>query len=244
MVIDGYTTPGTERETALSAEQLLRAMDLAGVDRAVIAPEDREIAVDNAAGNARILKMAAESRERFIPACSVSPWRGEEGCALLRDAARHGAKMLVLAPMLQGFIPTDEIADPLLAVAADLRIVVYVHTGAHSAGGPTQVVLMAERHPGANFILGHCGSTDYAWDMPAILQRHRLPNVWYDLGLVRPWVAPNYAKMAGASRLVFSSSMPRNDLPFEIGQLRQHLPPEEFPDIYGGNLARLLSNAE
>ncbi len=240
MVIDSYTTPGTERETALSAGELLKAMDRAGVERAVIAPQDREIAVRHAEGNDRILKLASASGGRFIPACSVSPWRGEEGLRLLREASRCGAKMLVLAPMLQGFIPTDEIADPLLKLAGELRMPVYVHTGPHSAGGPTQGVLMAEAHPGTNFILGHCGSTDHAWDMPVILQRNRLPNVWYEASLVRPWAVPGYLKAAGSSRIIFGTAMPRNDMEFELAQLRRLLPEEEHPDVYGGNLARLL----
>ena len=188
--------------------------------------------------------MAAASGGKFIPACSVSPWCGEEGGALLRDAVRGGARLLVLAPMLQGFIPTDEVADPLLELAAELQIPVYVHTGPHSGGGPAQAVLMAEQHPNTKFILGHCGSTDYALDMLPILRRHQLPNVWYDVSLVRPWAVPGYLELAGSSRFIFASAAPRNDLPFETQQLQRHLPLETYPDVYGGNLARLLGEGK
>ena len=60
-IIDGYTTPGTERDAVMSVEALLGAMDVAGVARAVIAPDDRELAVDNVAGNARVATMASRS---------------------------------------------------------------------------------------------------------------------------------------------------------------------------------------
>jgi predicted TIM-barrel fold metal-dependent hydrolase len=239
-LIDGYTTLGTERETTLSAADLLRQMDAAGVDRAVIAPQDREIAIENHAGNARMLAAAADSGGRFIPACSVNPWRGDEVHQLLSEAHAGGAKLLVLAPMLQGFIPTDELADPLLRCAGELGLPVYIHTGPHSSGGPTQVVLVAERHPDTNFILGHGGSTDYARDMQAILKHHALPNVWFELSLVRPWVVPHYVETAGGERCIFGSSAPRNSLPFELQQFDATLPIADWPDVYGGNLARLI----
>ena len=77
-IVDAYCTLGTERETQLSARDLLALMDTAGITRAIIAPEDREIAVNNAAGNDRILSEADKSGGRFFPACTVNPWFGEE----------------------------------------------------------------------------------------------------------------------------------------------------------------------
>src|SRR5690242_10107905 len=110
-IIDAYCTPGTERETRLSADELLREMDRCGISLAVIAPEDREIAIANEAGNDRILALAARHTDRFIPACSVNPWHGPRGGTMLEKAVRGGARMLVLSPYLQGFIPPDELLD-------------------------------------------------------------------------------------------------------------------------------------
>lgn len=115
MKIDAYTTPGTERETRLNASDLLRAMESAGIDRAVIAPEDREIAVANAAGNQQMIDLARASAGRFIPACAANPWFGRAAVDEVRRAAGEGARMLVLAPALQGFVLTDEICDNLFA---------------------------------------------------------------------------------------------------------------------------------
>ena len=240
-IIDAYCTLGTQRDTVLSAEQLLAQMDQAGIDRCVIAPEDREIVIDNSGGNRRIRDAAAESNGRFIPACTVNPWRGSEACDLLSDAVRSGAKLLVLAPMLQGFVPTDELTDPLLALAGQLRLPVYFHTGPHSTGGPTQVVLLAERWPDTRFVLGHCGTTDYVWDMPAILSHHQLPNVWYELSLVRPWVTKQYLELVDPSRLIYGSSAPRNDPVFELTQFNEYLPTGDYPQVYGQTLADLLT---
>jgi len=239
-IIDAYCTPGTERETPLPPDDLLRMMDEAGIERAVIAPEDREMAVDNASGNARMIELADRSAGRFIPACTVNPWRGQDACGIVRDALAGGAKMLVLSPMLQGFLPTDELTDPLLELAGELRLPVYFHTGPHSTGAPTQVVLLANRFPDTRFILGHCGSTDYADDMPAILQAS-LPNVWFELSLVRPFAMSTYDGTVDEPRLIFGTSAPRNAPAVEVKHFNRHWPIADHPGTYGQNITALLA---
>ncbi len=235
-ILDGYTTLGA----GLTAETLLRDMDHAGVERAVIAPEDRELAVFNAEGNERILAEAARAGGRFIPACCATPWRGAEALAIVERAAEGGARLLVFAPAVQGFMMTDPVVEPLLARAGELNLPVYVHTGPHSMGAPSQTVLAAQRHPGARFILGHCGSTDHAWDMGAIARCHLGGNLHLETSLARPWAVPRYLELAGEDRLIFGSGAPTNDLRFELDQLCSHLPADEHPGLYGENLRRLL----
>jgi predicted TIM-barrel fold metal-dependent hydrolase len=239
LLIDAYCTLGTERDTALEADHLLRQMRQANIGRAVIAPEDREIALFNDQGNRRIAAIARSSGGAFIPACSVNPWHGVHAADLLHSAVADGAKMLILAPALQGFILGDELADPLLNAAGSLHLPVYVHTGPHSAAAPTQLALLALRLPNVRFILAHCGSTDYAWDMPAIL-RHAPPNLWFELSFVRPWGLPAYAALIDESRLIFGSSAPRNDPAHELRFFNESWPIAEHPQSYGDNLARLL----
>lgn len=240
MIVDGYCTLGMDRETRLSAEELLKQMTQAGVGRALIAPDDREIALLNEAGNERIARIAAQSDGRLIAACSISPWHGADAPRLLRLAIEAGARMLVLAPALQGFNPCDELVDSIVEAAASHHLPIYIHTGPHSMGAPTQVVSLAIRHPAARFILAHCGSTDYGWDMPAIFGL-RLTNLWFELSFVRPWAVTNYAKLVSESRLIFASSAPRNDLRFELRQLRQLWPIEQHPGTYADNLQHLLA---
>lgn len=235
-IIDGYTTLGA----GLARDALLRQMDQAGVARAVIAPEERELAVFNAEGNDRILVEAARAGGRFIPACGATPWRGREALAILDRAAADGARLLVFAPAVQGFMMTDPVVDPLLARAGELNLPVYVQTGPHSMGAPTQTGLAAQRHAGTRFILGHCGSTDHAWDMGAIARHHLGANLYLETSLVRPWAVPRYLELAGEDRVIFGSGAPSNDPAFELAQLGSHLPVREHPGLYGENLRRLI----
>ena len=76
MTIDGYCTLGKDREYDLTETSLLAAMDATGVEKAVIVPPDRNLAVYNREGNDSVLRAAHKHRTRFIPACSVNPWYG------------------------------------------------------------------------------------------------------------------------------------------------------------------------
>jgi uncharacterized protein len=239
-ILDAYCTLGTERDARLTAGELLGQMDEAGIHRAVIAPEDREIAVHNASGNRRVAEAARQSRGRFIPACTINPWFGESGCGELRRAVADGAKMLVFAPALQGFCLGDDLANDLLCVAAELRVPVYVHTGPHSFGAPTQLLMAAAEHPDTRFILGHCGSTDYAGDMPAAFHTAGA-NLWFELSLVRPTTAVGYANVVDRRRLIFGTCAPRNDQAGELRAFDALLPVDDYPDIYGANLTALLT---
>ena len=161
---------------------------------------------------------------------------------LRRIAARNsgGREDARAAPALQGFCLGDELADDLLRTAAELRVPVYVHTGPHSASTPTQLVLLAARHPKTRFILGHCGSTDYAADMRTVMENPQ-ENVWYETSLARPGAVARYGTTAGSAKLIFGSSAPRHDPAFELKFLDQLWPIAEHADTYGGNLLRLLS---
>lgn len=234
-LIDGYTTLGDD----LGRDGLLRSMDQAGIARAVVGPRGHELAVHNAAGNDRLLGACGRSDGRLIPACTATPWRGAEAVTLVRRAAAGGARLLVFAPAIQGFMMTDPLVDPLLAVAGELGLPVYVHTGPHGHAAPTQTVLAAQKHGNTRFILGHCGSTDHAWDIGAIAKHHLGGNVYLESSQVRPWALTRYLQLA-PERVIFGSAAPVNDQAFELRQAAAMAPIADHPGFYGGNLRVLL----
>ena len=77
-------------------------------------------------------------------------------------------------------------------------------------------------------------------DVMAIVFTAAGENLWFELSYVRPWAASSYAEMVDRSRLIFGTSSPRNHLGYELQQFGKHLPIAQYPDVYGGNLARLL----
>ncbi len=238
-IVDAYCVPNEEPGNGEGVPRLLALMDRAGIDHAVIAPDDREIAVANVEGNRRMERLSKNYPDRFIPACTINPWYGEAACRELTRAREAGARLLVLCPNLQGFYIGHPTASKLIRTAGDLDLPVYVHTGSHALGAPSQLVLAAAKYPATKFVMGHCGSTDYAYDMLAIL-RSAPENLWFELSLVRPWVIPDYIAGGDRTRFLFGSFAPRNDPALELRHCDASLPIFEYPDVYGDNLARLI----
>ncbi len=238
MTIDACVTLGDERETVLSAAELVRQMDRAGVEQALIQPQDRELVADNRAGNDRMTRAAADFPGRLIPVCTANPWDGRHAVDELRRAIAAGARMIVFAPSLQGFILGDEMLFPLLDAVADTRIPIYVHTGPHLHAAPWQLVDVAERYPGLPFIMGHCGATDFWNDVPAA--GAGAPNLYLESSFARPFVFKAHLEKVGIDRGIIGSGAPRSDLEFEWEQMRQLFPQKERPDLYGGTIARLM----
>jgi predicted TIM-barrel fold metal-dependent hydrolase len=238
MIIDGYCTLGVDREYDLTEAALLKAMDKSNVDRAIIAPVDRYLAVNNREGNDFIRKAASARPDRLIPACSANPWYGDAALEEIRRAAEAGARLLVLHPAVQGYLANDELVWPLLDVAVALKIPVYIHTGPPGAASPWQVVDLADRYPALDFIMGHCGATDFWNDV--VDAGKAAPNVYLESSLARPFSLVGRLSIAGMHKGIMGSFAPINELTFEWEQMRRVLPPEAVEGVCGGNLLRLL----
>lgn len=238
MTIDCYITLGTERETVYSAEAAVRDMDTAGVDMAVAAPADREIAVLNQQGNDYILAETRKFPDRLLPACTVNPWYGNKTLDVLHRAVESGAKMLVLDPTVQGFLINDDLVDPVLEKVCEYRIPVYVHTGPHLYGAPWQLVECALRFPDINFIMGHAGSTDYWNDIPHA--GSFAPNIYVEASFVRPFLFKSHLETISPEKGIMGSAAPRNNLIFEWKQFRSELNTDSYTCVFGENLAALL----
>ncbi len=238
MIIDGYCVLGVDREYDLTADALLKAMDRVGVDRAVIAPVDRYLAVDNRVGNDFILQAAAAHPRRFIAACSVNPWYGKAAEQEFRRALGEGARLLVLHPMVQGYLANDELVWPLLEAAGTAGVPVYVHTGPPGNASPWQITDLAERFGAVDLIMGHSGATDYWNDVnDATLAAE---NVYLESSFARPFAFVPRLEVVGAQRGIMGSFAPNSDFIFEWDQIRQAVPTELFARLCGGNLLRLL----
>ena len=238
MKIDAYCSLGVDREYDLTETGLLKSMDKMGVDRAVIAPVDRFLAVNNRQGNDKMLRAAENHGDRFIPACSANPWYGPDALKELKRTIANGARMFVLHPAVQGFLANDELVWPLLELASSEEIPAYMHTGPPGSATPWQVVDLAERFPALDFIMGHCGATDFWRDVVGATQAS--PNIFLEASLSRPFLFIEHLKQAGWEKGIMGSFAPINDFCFEWEQMRMVLPEGASERVFGGNLRRIL----
>ena len=240
MILDGHVTIGESRDASLSVERLLETMDELRISRALVAPAERFVPVNNRAGNELTAAAAARSDGRLLAYAVASPWLGAEALEELRRARDAGARALKLDPALQGFDLLDGQAELLVAFAIECGWPVYIRTGTPPQGLPLQVAWLANRHPEGRFILGKAGATDFSHDGPAALAA--APNVYADSVYVE-WptalAAARPEEIGG--RVIFTTDAPFGDPAIELARVTEAPYGADVHDaILGGTLARLL----
>jgi predicted TIM-barrel fold metal-dependent hydrolase len=211
---------------------ILRRMDQAGIDKAVIFPISNEPSYERA--NREIFEICQKHPARFIGFAKHDP-DGEKG--RIRQMMLHEIRDLGLRGLKLHGHPGPEILD----VCAEFGIPILYH--------PSRVARFEEialAYPTVDLILAHLGSDlsmDYREHFAAIAMAQKHPNVYLDTSTVVP---TRYIEKAvqevPAEKIVFGSDEPEVDTRLEIFKIRVlKLPGEKAEAILGGNMARLLS---
>lgn len=239
LFVDAHCHVGEGVHYSLAPEELLAQMDKLSIDRAVLCPADRFIAVENVAGNDYLLRTIERWPNRFWGFAAVNPWYERRAVAEVRRAIGAGLVGIKLDPTLQGFLICDELVHPVVESAIELDVPLYFSTGTPINGLPLQLAELAQRYPQANFIMGHMGNTDFWLDVvPAMRQA---PNIWAETSYVLPRAINQVAAAIGPARLLFGSDAPMAYLPLEVEKTRYwDLSEAERAAVCGGNLLRLL----
>jgi len=240
-IVDAHYHVGIGHDYHQTPDELLLEMDAWGIDRAVICPVDRCIAVDNREGNDYVLAAAREHPDRFYAFATANPWYGARALQELQRALAEGARGIKLHPPLQGFLLCDELVYPVLELAADMAVPVFVHTGTPAFALPVQLAELALRFPQVSLIMGHMGSTDFKSEaIPAALLA---PNIYLDTSWILPLLLTQAAQAVGEDRVIFSSDAPLGSLEVELGCRRAaNLTERGRARLMGGNILRLLGD--
>jgi uncharacterized protein len=180
MIVDCHTHWGPCYKTrdGLDPSQWLAAEARYGVTHAVVAPlvglhDDMLLPQEND----DIAKVCAASGGRMVPFFTVNPYRKDAAVAEFRRCV-DVLKMrgLKLHPWVQGVILNTEVVDELCEMAAHWKIPLLFHDGTPSYSLPSQMALLARRHPNTTMILGHCGLFEH-W-REAIAAMCYAQNLW------------------------------------------------------------------
>ena len=237
-----------------TAEELISAMDEAGVDAAVIMGvgwTDVDIARE---ANDYLLESATRYSGRLIPFCSVNPAWGEEALSEIDRCAASGARGVgELHPDTQGFKLGDKfLMDPFMDCVKSRNMVVLTHSSepvGHTYPGKgtvTPAVLMEfiERYQDVAIVCSHWGGgLPFYSLMPEV--KRALSNAYFDSAaspfLYRASIYSLVFKAARPGSILFGSDFPL----LKPGRLMRHLraadiSAEEKERILGGNAQRLL----
>lgn len=225
-------------------DDLLRRLDEAETDRAIVAPfrpRDYHLGPANDALAATVEAHA----DRLVGFARVDPNRGGEAVAELeRAVGQLGLRGLFLNPWEETFRVNAPFVDPLLEAAARLRVPVIVAAGFPWLSEGLQVGDLARRHPdvtvvgtnGLQINISGLGQTDAEL---ALGQNENL--VLQTAGVYREDFIEGVAERLGAGRVLYASAWPYFDPRLERRRVDWcHLDESAKAQILGGNAERLL----
>jgi predicted TIM-barrel fold metal-dependent hydrolase len=243
-------------------DQMLRAMDAAGVERCVLLGWYWENQETCRSHNLEMAQWRRANPDRFTIFAGVQPREGlvvldDLKCA--QDAGFSGIGEVF--PAAQGFAMDDPVWEKVLAWAAEEKLPVNIHVP-EAAGrdypGFVAAPLrdyqrLARRHPKATFIFAHWGGLlPFLTLHPTV--RQDLQNVYYDTAasplLYDARVYRAVADAVGAERILFGSDYPLRVFPREQKEPDFTRPVEEVKKsgltkrelalVLGGNARKVL----
>ena len=173
----GGTPPAVHRPGSFTNDELIRAMDAAGVDRVVLVPPKWD---PGAIAHAEV--GVQQHPDRFALMCGL-PFDQPDGPALLagwRQAGRLGLRLTFTTPEQMAAL-RDGAAEWIWATAERHGIPIMLAIWGRLA----EAVPIAARHPGLRLVIDHLGipvtqrtrDDDAFSDMPAVLELARHDNV-------------------------------------------------------------------
>jgi predicted TIM-barrel fold metal-dependent hydrolase len=200
-----------------TAGDLLRTMDLTGIDRALLIPfpvvEDYRAAHDGIAAAMRA------HPDRFSGAACIEPFIPETDfrAEVRRCAEDLGFRALKLQPQYQALNPISGRSDFLFAAALEHKLTVVVHTGAGAPFAlPSLYIMPARKFPDLPIVLGHAGGGLYV--LEAIVAASVCPNIFVELSSLMPHHIREVLAHVPAGRLMIGSDLPESAAT-EIGKI-------------------------
>lgn len=210
-IVDAHAHLGTCRIFGLNqtGEQLISAMDGAGIETAIVQPFPGP--PDAAAAHDAIAELATQHPGRIVGMASLNPHQDPDD---YRNEVRRCVEELNFVAVKVHTIghairPGSEDADLIFSTASDLGIAVMVHTGPGVPfAEPASWVPLALKYPDTPVILGHAGASLYIG--PAIVAARMCTNIVLETSWSNPQNIRNAIEVLGAEKVLFGSDMAFN----------------------------------
>jgi uncharacterized protein len=229
--------PAFGNAVGFPTDHVLRSMDRAGVDQAVI------MGIPHVYDNDYTAKAAHEHPARLIPWAYVDPWhhpKPRESIDKLKDQGFVGIKLRPVS--LRYTLADRRLIDPIVEAGIHHRLLISMHTGDDPSATPLQVEEMAHAFPEATFLMVHAGFRVLSHE--AIRVARRCPNVYLDETAGTSLQLREALDAIGPNRIIYGSDSPFMDTRVELKRFRTVTNDESvLAATLGGNILRLLGRA-
>lgn len=220
----------------ISAESLIANMDEYEIEKTVLCSADENT-------NENTLEAFKKYPGRFLPLVYLNPFDGKKALDLMKHYVNdYGFRGVKLNPLKQAYVADSEIADPIMNMAEELKLPVFIHSGHPPYSLPWSIALLAERHPNVKTVMIHMGHGHGVYIDAALKMAKRHPNIILEMSGMPMSVKIKEAYDAvGHDRIMFGTDMPFHHPSVEIQKvLTSGASEKELEDIFYNNAAKLM----
>jgi predicted TIM-barrel fold metal-dependent hydrolase len=224
-----------------SPDELTDALALIG-GRAAVFPLMERAGYREA--NDAVLAAAEASEGRLVPFCRVDPRADPVG--ELERCLAAGALGVKLHPRAEQFDLRHPGVAAVLALAAERRLPVIVHSGLGIPSLGRDALTLGEKHPGAPLVLAHVGVTDLAWIWRRLAD---YPSIFFDTAWWNPADHLALFALVPPGRILLGSDAPYGT-PAAAAivaircALQVGLTAAQVESVTGGQLERILAGGD
>lgn len=247
MLIDGHAHVSASDFGC--ADELLRQLDQAGIDRAVCVPGGMidvrqfsrilsgRLQPDRNIPNHLVYDAIAAHSDRLDGFVCVDPNAGAKALDMLREGFDRGCRGVKLAPIVHRFPFTVPALEEVAAECGRRGFPVYSHVVPSPGATTADFAAWARRTPGTPFILGHMGFGP--GDSDAIEFAAELPNLYLESSLGNYLILRDALAQAGPKKLIFGSEFPLSHPKVELEKILLLESPDQ-QTIVEGNIRGLI----
>jgi predicted TIM-barrel fold metal-dependent hydrolase len=219
-VFDTHTHVGVARHSGrrYTADELLRDMDAAGIDRSLVIPWP--VVEDVRSAHDEIGRAVRAHADRLSGAACLYPYvpRQQFEDEVRRCVEVYGFGVIKLQPQYQPLNTLWATSDFFFETALQHNLTIVCHTGSGIPFAlPALMMEPARRWPALRIVLAHCGGGGLLLG-EAVVAAKFCPNIWLELSCLMPNHVREVLHHVAPSRLMVGSDLPEN-VEVEIGKI-------------------------
>ena len=216
-----------------TAQGALAAMDMAGVQRAVVYSQ-HAVEFDGPQGNELLIELTV-GEPRFAPQFVVNP-AFDKMETFAESVQAHDVRSVRMAPKPHDYPFRDWVVGPWMGWLAETGMPLWLHAGQID---PSEVHDTLRDNPRVQAVLSEVHYSHTNWALPLLAALPNL-NVEYSR-FVNLWGIETLLDTVGEGRLMFGSRFPDSPISPQLYQLHRYgLGESSLTAICSGNLERLL----
>ncbi len=181
--------------------------------------------------------------ERVFPIVFTNPNEGKKSIDTVKYYVEEkGFKGIKLNPLKNAYVADDVVVDPIMELAKEYDIPVFIHSGHPPYSLPWSIALLAERHPNVKTVMIHMGHGHGVYIDAALKMARRYNNIYLEMsGMPMGCKIKEAYETVGKNRIMFGIDAPFHHPMVEIQKvLTSGIDDKGIEDVFYNNAFEFL----